>query len=161
MSEAIADGLDEPTWGILCESTEAAHRGDARAHVAPLLRLEQVPPHDIVVGFYLWYLLRYRVAEMLGGRPSPQDLHALAGRYCPHFSKLIHGDQRQLEDTLMSVFAFADEDKRVRGADAVVMGSAALGVLLDDPAHELTAMRPYLAEWWLRNKADLESAGTQ
>jgi hypothetical protein len=39
-------------------------------------------------------------------------------------------------------------DRKVRGGMAVVMGSAALGVLLGDPETELTEMRPHLAAWW-------------
>ena len=108
-----------------------------------------------------WVLLRYRVAEMLGRRPSPQDLHSLAERYYPQFSKLIRGDQRQLEDTLLTVFAFAAEGRKVKGGNAVVMGSAALGVLLGDPAAELAAMRPHLAAWWEGNKAEFGRGGTR
>jgi hypothetical protein len=157
---SAGDGLDERTWETLCESTEAAHRGDADGHVAPLLRFERETPDDSTVGFYLWYLLRYRVAEVLGRRPSAEDLHSLAQRYNPQFSRLIHGDQRQLEDTLLSVFALADEDRKVKGGDAVVMGSAALGVLVDDPLAELAVMRPHLARWWQQNKMEFGTAGT-
>jgi len=155
---ALGDGLDESAWKVLCESTQAAHRGDARAHVAPLLRYEQETPDDTGVGFYLWYLLRYRVLQILGRRPSREDLQMLAERFYPQFSALIRGNQRQLEDTLLTVFAFADDDRKVSGGNAIVIGSAALGVLLDDPKSRLTEMRPHLAEWWQRNKAEFEGA---
>jgi hypothetical protein len=148
-----ADGLDALSWDALCRSAVAAYRGDAEAHVAPLLRREWEAPHDTRVGLYLWYLLRYRVAELVGRKPSPEDLHALAERFYPKFDKLIRGDQRQLEDTMLSVFALAAEGRKVTGGNAVVMGTAALGVLLDDPEVELVAMRPHLANWWAQNAA--------
>lgn len=148
-----ADGLDALSWDTLCQSAVAAHRGDAEAHVAPLLRLEREAPLDTKAGLYLWYLLRYRVAELMGRKPSAEDLHALAERFYPKFAKLIRGDQRQLEDTLLSVFALAAEGRKVTGGNAVVMGTAALGVLLDDPEVELVVMRPHLANWWAQNAA--------
>jgi hypothetical protein len=39
------------------------------------------------------------------------------------------------------------------------MGPAALGMLLDDPQTELTAMRPQLAEWWRRNADEFRDLG--
>ena len=38
----------------------------------------------------------------------------------------------------------------------IVLGTAALGAMLDDAETELAAMRPALAEWWKRRdgKAD-------
>lgn len=154
-----AEGLDALTWDTLCQSVAAAHRGDAEAHVAPLLRLEREAPHDTKVGLYLWYLLRYRVAELLGRKPSPGDLHALAERFYPEFAKLIRGEHSQLEDTLLSVFALAAKGRKITGGNAVVMGTAALGVLLDDPEVELAAMRPHLVTWWARNAAAFREPG--
>jgi hypothetical protein len=153
-----ADGLDARAWAVVCESATAAHHGDAGAHVAPLLRYEREAPQDIVVGAYLWYLLRYRVVELLKVRPSAEDLRALADRYYPAFSKLIRGDQGQLAGTLLTVFALAAEDRKVSGGKAAVLGSAALGVLLEHPQAELAAMRPHLAAWWERNATIFRAA---
>jgi hypothetical protein len=153
------DGLDGLSWDVLCQSLAAAHRGDPDAHVAPLLRYEREVPHDTQAGIYLWYLLRYRVAELLGRRPSSEDLHALAERFYPAFAKLIRGDVRQLEDTLLTVFGLAPADRKVSGGMGVVMGSAALGVLLDDPEPDLAAMRPHLAEWQRANADEFRDLG--
>ena len=144
---SAGDGLDGLSWEVLCQSLAAAHRGDAQAHVAPLLGYEREVPHDVRAGLYLWYLLRYRVIEVLGRKPTPEDLHSLAERSYPTFAKLIRGDESQLEDTLLTVFGFAPEERKVSGGRAVVLGSAALGILLEDPETELAAMRPHLARW--------------
>lgn len=153
------DGLDTLNWELLRQSVTAAHQGDADAHVAALHRLEEEAPIDAKVGAYLWFLLRYRVADLLGRRPEERDLRELAMRFYPKFSKLIRGDQRQLEDTLLTVFEFAPEDRKVKGGRAVVMGSAALGVLLDNPEADLIAMRPHLAKWWQRNVDEFRDLG--
>ena len=153
------DGLDGLSWDALCQSMAAAHSGNAEAHLAPLLRYERAAPEDTSAGIYLWFLLRYRVAELLGRRPGREDLQAVAERYYPQFAKLIRGDKSQFEDTLLTVFSLAPEDRKVKGGDAVVMGSAALGVLLDDPEAELAAMRPHLAEWWQANAHEFRELG--
>lgn len=161
-SGLAADGLDARSWDALWQSVPAAHRGDAEAHVVPLLRYERDAPADVRAGVYLWFLLRYRVAELLGRRPSPEDLHVLAVRFHPEFARLVLGDQRRLEDTLLTVFALAADGGKVTGGDAVVMGSAALGVLLDDdPEAQLAAMRPALADWWRRNADRFRDLGAR
>ncbi len=147
----LDDGLDVANWNLLRESIAAAYRGDAGAHVAALRRLERDVPVDAQAGAYLWYLLRYRLAVLLGRRPSPEDLHELAERFYPQFAKLIRGGQAQLENTLLTVFDLAAADKRVKGGMAIVLGTAALGVISDDPETDLATMRPHLADWWRRN----------
>jgi hypothetical protein len=154
-----SDGLDVANWDLLHESVTAAHRGDPEAHVAALRRLEREVPVDAKAGIYLWYLLRYRIAALLGRRPTPHDLRELGGRIYPEFSKIIRCDQGQLEDMLLTAFEFASEDRKVKGGRAIVMGSAALGVLLEDPEAELAAMRPHLAEWWRRNADEFRDLG--
>lgn len=133
-----AAGLDARAWAVVCESATAAHHGDAGAHIAPLLRYEQEAPLDMMAGAYLRYLLRCRVAELVGGRPGVEDLQALAGRHYPAFSRLIRGAERQLADTLLTVFDLPHTTGRC-------------------PEAELTAMRPHLAAWWARNAASFQN----
>ena len=158
---AADDGLDGPNWDLLLESVAAAHRGDAEAHVAPLRRLGHEVPADAKAGAYLWYLLRYQVAVLLGRKPSAEDLHELAVRFYPGFARLIRGDESRLEDTFLTVFGLAPEDRKVRGGVGVVMGSAALGVLLNDPEAELAEMRPHLAKWWRANAEEFRDLGAR
>jgi hypothetical protein len=153
------DGLDATNWELLQQSVTAAHQGNAEAHIAALRRLEREVPVDATVGVYLWYLLRYQVAELLGRRPAEKDLHDLAEHFYSEFAKLIRGDRSQLENMLLTVFEFAPENKQVKGGRAVVLGSAALGVLLDDPETELAAMRPHLEEWWRHNVEEFRELG--
>ena len=147
----LDDDLDAVGWSLLRESVIAAHQGDAEGHAAALLRLERDLPVDVKAGAYLWYLLRYRVAVLAGRKPRPEDLHDLAQRFAPSFARLIRGGQSELEDTLLTVFNFAAHGEPIKGGRAIVVGSAALGVLLDDAETELAEMRPHLADWWRRN----------
>jgi len=155
------DGLDVANWSLLREIVIAAQKGDAEGHATALLRLERDLPVDIKAGAYLWYLLRYRVAVLVGRRPGPEDLHDLAQRFAPSFARLIRDSQSELEETLLTVFNFATRGEPIKGGRAIVVGSAALGVLLDDAETELAEMRPHLADWWRRNASefgDLASA---
>lgn len=96
---------------------------------------------------------------LLRRRPSAEDLHELAVRFYPEFTRLIRGDESRLENTLLTVFGLAPEDRQIRGGMGVVMGSAALGVLLDDPETELAEMRPHLAKWWRANADEFHDLG--
>lgn len=154
------DGLDTANWELLREIVTAAYQGDAESHVAALLRLEREVPTDAKAGAYLWFLLRYRVSALLGRRPRPEDLHELAQRYAPKFAKLIRGGQAELEDTLFTVFDFTTRGSKVKGGKAVIVGSAALGVLLNDVEAELAEMRPSLADWWARNATEFRKFET-
>src|SRR5579875_989322 len=102
-----ADGLDGPNWNIVVQSVTAAHNGDPDGHGAPLMR---VAVGDATAGRYLQYLLRYRVAALLGRRPTAGDLHDLTERFSPDFAKVVRGDRSQLENTLLTVFNLAPED---------------------------------------------------
>lgn len=159
-ADQASDGLDTANWELLREVVTAAHQGDAEGHVAALLRLERDVPADAKAGAYLWYLLRYRVAAQLGRRPRPEDLHELAQRYAPKLAKLIRGGQDELEDTLLTVFHFPTYGRKVKGGKAIIVGSAALGVLLDDVEAELAEMRPHLADWWDRNASEFRNPET-
>lgn len=153
-----ADGLDTANWDLLCESIAAAHRGNAEAHASALRRLENDLPVDVKAGAYLRYLLRYRIAVILGHRPSHEDLVQISENFYPKFARIIRGDRSQFEDTILTVFELASEDRKVKGGRALVLGTAALGVMLDDPENELAAMRPNLAKWWQRNAEHFGSA---
>jgi hypothetical protein len=91
---------------------------------------------------------------LLGRKPTPEDLHAMAVQFHSSFAVLIRGDQNQLENMLLSVFLMASDNQQVKGGMGVVVGTAALGVLLDDPESELAVMPPPLMQWWLRNRDD-------
>ena len=86
-----ADGLDEANWDLLCKSTLAAYRGNAEAHASALRRLEDEVPVDATAGAYIWYLLRYRIAVILGHRPTADDLMQVSGKIYPSFARVICG----------------------------------------------------------------------
>jgi hypothetical protein len=43
----------------------------------------------------------------------------------------------------------------------LILGTAALGALLDDAEPELAVMRPHLAEWWQRNADEFRDRGVR
>ena len=153
------DGLDEARLQILYEAMAAAHRGDADAAAAAGLRIGTDISVDGQAGMYVWYLLRYQVAEMLGHTPSADDLHQIAGRCYPAFSIVVRGDSRLLENTLRTAFALATAQEHVTGGKLVLFGALAVGVLMDNPETELAAIRPHLAAWWQRNIEHFRAQG--
>lgn len=99
------DALDRAAWESLSGVILAASHGDANAHAEVFRRRPgQATAEGRRASLYLWYLLRYRVAEVLGRRPSPEDLGDLAARTYPRFALLIRQDVGQLEATFQTVF---------------------------------------------------------
>jgi hypothetical protein len=75
-----ANALDEVRWRLLSEAVTEAYRGDGGAAHVAWNRLEADVPADGQAAGYLWYLLRYRIADYLGRRPTEEDLRRLARR---------------------------------------------------------------------------------
>lgn len=143
------DGLDEPTWAVLGETVIAAHQGNAAAFTSGLHRFEEHVSPNAQPGAYLLYLLRYRIAEQLGRRPTTDDLRQIAEQHQNAFNVVIR-DGHLLEAALRTAFDLSSKDQDLTGSRFAVAGAAALGVLLRDPAAEMMAMRPTLANWWQR-----------
>jgi hypothetical protein len=142
--------LDELRWRLLSEAVTEAHRGNPGAAHAAWNRLETDVPAGGQAAGYLWYLLRYRIADYLGRRPTDEDLRRLARRRHPRYARVLQGDAQELEDMLLSVFNLIPEDRRITGGRFVVLGVVTLGILLDDPEAQLAEMKPHLAGWWKR-----------
>jgi len=153
------DGLNDKIWSVLRGFIAVAGRGDAAGVRSAIPRLERDLPNDGQAATYIWYLLRYRVIEILQRKPTPEDLHELAITTWPRFGEVVQGDERLVEDILRSVFKHPPIQEEITGAKLIVLGSAALGVLLDDPLAYLDAIRPHLAEWWRRNLEDFRRQG--
>lgn len=106
----------------------------------------------------MWYILEYRVHDILQRRPTPDDLRQLASSANSRFKRLIHENDASLEDTLCTVFKFASGDRQVTGGRLLVAGSAAISVLIDGPA-ALRTVRPPLARWYAAHATKLRELG--
>ena len=71
----------------------------------------------------------------------------------------MRDDGGLLEDTLLTVFRLASSEREVVAARFLVAGMAALGVLMDDAAAEMQAVRPDLSRWWARNFEKFRALG--
>jgi hypothetical protein len=147
--------LDEVRWGILCEAVVAAHDGNPAAARAAWNRLETDVPAEGQASAYLWYLLRYRIHNYFGRRPTEQDLAGLAQRRHPLYARVLRGDTGELEDVLRTVTNMISENRRITGGRFVVFSIVTLGILLDDPQSQLDQMKPHLADWWQRRGWEL------
>jgi hypothetical protein len=118
------DGLDEANWQILCEAVAAAHRGDADGAPAATQRFDTDVPVDGRAGRYIWWLLRHRVAQVLGRRPSRGDITQIAGYAEERFGALT-GDVGLLKNVLLTVWKLATPREEVTAGMFLVAGTAA------------------------------------
>jgi hypothetical protein len=155
------DGLSDDLWRRLCEVVRSASRCDADGHALKLLQWRSsiglVGQQHISA--YLLYLLYRAVKTTLGKAPTPADLKELSGSVYPRFREIIRASEIQLEDTFRQVFEFPLLSPPLKPGEFVVFGSAALGILLVNPADELEAMRPGLASWLRRNRERFKAEG--
>jgi hypothetical protein len=147
-----SDGVDEAAWEQLAEMLSAANRGDGNTFLNSLKRTDawSDQTRNEAAG-YLAYLLRYRVAEILGRRPVAEDIHDLAVRTYPRYAKVVEAPASMLEDTLRAVFKMSPLGTQQSGARLFVSGTAAAGVLFGDPSADLAVIRPHIAAWRLRD----------
>ena len=158
-SSGSVDALDERKWQILSDGVRAAREGQLDFAQVAARRLAKAVPFDSQISAYVWWLLRYKAAAIAGGRPTASDLHAIAERFTPSFRALVRDDGGLLEDTLLTVFRLASSEREVVAARFLVAGMAALGVLMDDAAAEMQAVRPDLSRWWARNFEKFRALG--
>lgn len=131
----------------------AANRGDGNSYLKLLKRFDDWPgQRRDEAALYLAYLLRYRVAEILAGRPTAEDLDELAFRIYPRYAKVVTEPAGTLEDTLRAVFEMPPTGPQQSVARLFVSGTATAVVLFNDPRADLAVIRPHLAEW--RSRSD-------
>jgi hypothetical protein len=152
-SPSSPDGLDEEIWQRLADVLAAANRGDDDTFLKLLKRIDAGWSDHMrnEASIYLFYLLKYRIVEMLARRPDAGDLHAIAVRIHECYARVVREPAATLEDTLRAVFDMAPTGPQESGARLFVSGVAAAGVLFNDPSSDLTVIRPHLAEWRFRS----------
>jgi len=149
----LSEDVDEETWQMLRAVVAAARSGDKSAFLQENLHLARSLPWERqrVATLYLYYLLRVRLAHLVGHKPSAADLHAVAECADPDFTKITQVDVARFEGVLLSAYDLAPAPDEVRGGELAVGMAAALGVLLDDQLSGYDTMRPHLADWCRRN----------
>lgn len=159
---AAFDGLDDNVWRRLQAIVGVAFGGDADEFARLWQKLEAEVTDDQrgLAGIYVWYLLEYRVHDILQRRPVPADLHRLASDGAnSRFLKIIKKNEASLENTLRTIFKFASGDEQVTAGRLLVAGSAAISALLDDTA-QLDAMRAPLGRWYSTHAARFRELGS-
>jgi hypothetical protein len=116
VAASAEDGLDDKIWELLRGFIATVGRGDASGARSAIPRLEHDLPNDGQAAAYIWYLLRYRVVEILERKPASEDLHELATSTWPGFAAIVHGDEQLVEDVLSSVFNHAPAEDEITEA---------------------------------------------
>jgi hypothetical protein len=156
------DGLDNEVWRRLGAIIRAADIGDADEFAGLWQSLErELTDHQRgLAGVYVFYIVEYRVHDILQRRPGPADLHDLAVRASTRFERIIRPTEASLYDTLCTVFKFAPADRQVTGGRLLVVGSAAFAALTDGPSSELQAIRLPLARWYAAHAQKFRELGS-
>lgn len=155
---AAANGLDDGVWQLLCDAVAAVHNGDAAEAHAATDRIARRVPFNSEPALYMWWLLRYIVAEMVGHRPSAGELAQLAETVKPKAMRVIP-DPAVVHNTLLTVWKLATEAQTMAEGRLLVGMIIALGVLLDEPGEQMEAARHHLANWWARSRDEYEARG--
>jgi hypothetical protein len=104
------------------------------------------------------YLLLQLVLILVGGDELVTDesarrwLLGYAHDIYPNWAPLIGRPVGALETLLLTPFGFALPGEEVQGADLLFLGTAALGVILDNPAIDLGYLIPTVDSWWDQNR---------
>jgi hypothetical protein len=151
-----ADGLDDDMWHRVVDLVLAASKGNPRRFTA-LAQWGNVPLGRQHRGaLYVRYMLRYRLAEIVGHRPIGEDMHELAETAYPRYARVLNRDRDFLEDTLREIYDIETLGASIDPAPLVLSSAVALAVLLDRPEHQMAAMRPALAKWYAENYESLK-----
>ena len=154
--------IDEEVWSELVAVIGAAHALDREGFGAVMSSAGARLPlrEQQKMGLYLWYLLRQVLGRMAGGRvPTDAELELISQRYGAKFRRLVKGDSILLGDTFRKVFERKPVLRDIGAGGLLVLGSAALGVLCDNPDEELAALKPKLDSWWREHSESLYRKG--
>lgn len=139
------DGLGR-AWALTTDLVVSAHSLNPYAHARTFKRL--LKKGDRRGGLYVYYLTSSHVEARCGRRPSLEDIHGVASSVFPGISRLLRIDVPKVEDLLRGYWNLETVGEAVIGSDAILIGSAVLGVMLERPEAQLKEMRPALAEWF-------------
>jgi hypothetical protein len=157
VSNRVSDSVIEPrNWNILREMVIAARGRDIAQFRASARRLEQEVPVDEKANRYVTYLLWRQVKDTLGRQPEENDFEIVAHRAHGRVSQLLKVTPGDLEGVVRVVFGRSFEGFTIPAGDFILIGSAILGSLMENPEADLLGMYPKLAEWF-KNKYSADS----
>jgi hypothetical protein len=147
--------LDDVVWDGLINVVVAANRREARSVLDNFLKVGNrvdLAGHRLI-GVYLNGLLDHHLNDILGHAPTKDDLRALSKPLSSTFDQLLPASLGYLESTLVVSAELDPFDTALNYAEFTLHMAVALGLLLGDPAHDLSIGRDSLSSW-LMERAD-------
>ena len=142
-----ADDLNPHVWENLCLGVASICRNHPVALGAFINGWAYKDPTQVrLAQVYALRLLEQRIRALLGASPLPEDLDSLAKTIFPQWQRFSAADLVVLQ-TVLRMAVGQPFDKGLVEGRALLVLSSALGVLIDDPATELAAMRQDLSQW--------------
>lgn len=152
----LDDGIDEMAWSRLTIAVSAVSNRNIAGFRAEAQRwpAELRLPVQNRISLYLRVLLGYRTEQVLGARPSPDQIRVHSIRIYPEFRVFLPMARRvQLEETLRMSLNMPPLASKVSAAEFGAFALVGLGVTVDRQGERLREMRPVVAAWWQANLA--------
>jgi len=148
-------------WDAITAGIVAAHHGDHRGHVDAILKLESLRPSPGRATAYVYLLLQLVLVEIGADELATDDsarswLLNYAREVYPTWAPLIGRPALALERLFLTPFGFAPQGEAIVGAEMIFLGTAALGVILDNPTVDLGYLIPRVDSWWEQNRASVQ-----
>jgi len=158
----VAHDLDDEVWRRLDTALSAVCRRDKEGFVS---EVNTWPTELLLAGqqrssMYLWFLLNYRIQEVLQRKPSPSDLNGLGLATLSKVRDILTNvNESKLEEVYRVVFEIAPLKSGLDNGEFSAVGLVALRVLLTEPTEQLAAMRREMTDWWGRNYRRFQKLG--
>jgi len=140
----------------------AVHKTNKEEWVAAIKAMAaELDDHDpVAIQYWMIYLLRHFsfVALDIGRKPTLQELESLADCLLPRWKQMTPADRRWLVNTLATVWEIDAGPPAVEYEYLGICVSLAMGLLIANPAVDLSRVRPDLAEWWAKNEAECRAS---
>ena len=157
-SSPLEDGIDELAWSRLTSAVSAVSNRDIAGFHKEVAKwpAELRLPVQNRISLYLRVLFGYRAEQVLGMRPSPDEIREYSSRIYSDFRAFLPEAQRvHLEETMRMCLNMPPLVSRVSAAEFGTFAIVGLGVTVDRPDEQLLEMRPVAAAWWQRNLAKI------
>jgi hypothetical protein len=155
-----SDPIDNAIWSRVVNTVVAAHGDNLAAHDDAYNRWPRELSLEMQrrAELYISFLLRHQLYLTIGDKITDADIHDTAVMVLPKANRLVKGTVSIYEEVFLEVLGRSRPDGQLKGAEIDVVATAALGALLgNDPDGELTAIQPYLAEYYRRHWKVLRS----
>ena len=154
-------GIDESIWRRVSAILTAVSEGDSNTFVTRALKFSTSAtlPQQRLAGYYVLMMIRIRLFDQFGRKPTEPELSELARLHFPTFATFLTMDEDVLRATYLISYQLVPEGA-IDSKTYTVSSLVALGVLLDDPKRDLINLHEPVDAWCMRHADSLRAMTT-